>query len=110
LGQNVRIPNVYSECVPRRDRKSNTSIREMRTGLGQAFDRIEPHACFTPRLRCEACPVELKRIVRAILPSIARGRMPFSSDVDVEQRGHDEAGGNDSQNDEGQREAIGARR
>ena len=106
----MRIPNVYSECVPRRDRKSNTSIREMRTGLGQAFDRVEPHACFTPRLRCEACAVERKRIVRAILPSIARGRMPFSSDVDVEQRGYDEAGGNDSQSDEGPCDAIGRRR
>jgi len=34
----------------------------------------------------------------------------FSSDVDVEQRGYDEAGGNDPKSDEGQREAIGRRR
>jgi len=33
-----------------------------------------------------------------------------SRDVNVEQRGHDEAGGNDSQNDEGQCDAIGSRR
>ena len=46
----------------------------------------------------------------AARPLPTTGYRALSGNVDVEQRGYDEAGGNDPHGDEGQREAMGRRR
>jgi hypothetical protein len=46
----------------------------------------------------------------ALTRQLANEGRAFSSDVDVEQRDQDDAGGNDSHSDEGQCDAIGRRR
>ena len=50
-----------------------------------------------------------RQLANEDLRARAAGRA-FSSDVDVEQRDQDDAGGNDSHSDEGQCDAIGRRR
>ena len=47
---------------------------------------------------------------RGLPPLSTQTATSFSSDVDVEQREQDEAGGNDSHSDEGPCDAIGRRR
>src|SRR3954463_6730132 len=78
-------------------RHANTSSSTLPSG-----SRV--NACVQPSA-ARSCSEQKVR-----LPFLPTSCLAFSSDVDIEQREQDDAGGNDSHSDEGQCEAISHRR
>jgi hypothetical protein len=77
------------------------------TGAALFFPSLIDFPSGAPKINADGALT--RQLANEVLRARAAGRA-FSSDVDVEQRDQDDAGGNDSHSDEGQCDAIGRRR